>query len=136
MDIEIYTDGGSLNNPGPAACACLIYQNRRLIYKGSFFLGEASNNVAEYMGLIKALEKVLDLKKKHTISSITCYADSQLMIKQLKGEYKIKHGDMKNLSEKIRRFIEEIGISPSFIHIYREQNEKADFLVKEELKNK
>lgn len=133
MDLIIYTDGGSLNNPGPAACSFLIYRGKKLLYKEAFFLGVASNNVAEYSGLIKALEKVRDIKMTSPVSSLVCFADSKLLIMQMRGLYKIKHPDMKRLSSQIKLLEMEIGVVPSYKHIPREKNQLADALVKEVL---
>jgi len=133
MNLTIYTDGGSLNNPGPAACSFLIYHGNKLLYKASFFLGNASNNVAEYSGLIKALEKIKEIKKTLPVSSLTCFADSKLLVMQLRGLYKIKHPDMKRLSAQIKLLEMEMGIVPSYKHIPREENQLADALVKEAL---
>lgn len=130
MNLTIYTDGGSLNNPGRAASAYLIFHNNKLVCKDAKYLGIASNNVAEYTALILALEKIKELKKTETISSLTCFADSKLMVNQLLGIYKIKHPDMKRLANQIKLLEMEIGIVPTYKHVVREKNEEADALVK------
>ncbi len=131
MDLTIFSDGGSLSNPGKAACSFLIYEGKRLIIKNSFYLGIASNNVAEYNGLISALEEVKKIQKDKNIKSITCIADSNLMVSQLNGIYKVKHPDMKKLFLKIKQLEQEIGIVPTYKHVQREKNQEADDLVKE-----
>lgn len=130
MDLTIFTDGGSLNNPGKAASAYLIYHGKTLVCKDAKYLGIASNNVAEYTALILALEKVKELSVKHKITSITCYADSKLMVSQLTGAYKIKHPDMKRLAAQIKLLEMEIGTVPVYRHVMRENNTEADGLVK------
>lgn len=133
MDLTIYTDGGSLNNPGKAASAYLIYNGTSLIHKDAKYLGIASNNVAEYTALILALKRVKELQKKHKINSITCIADSNLMVSQLNGAYKIKHPDMRRLASEVKLLEMELGIIPAYKHVMREDNTEADALVKEVL---
>jgi ribonuclease HI len=130
MDLTIFTDGGSLNNPGKAASAYLIYQGKTLLHKDAKYLGIASNNVAEYTALILALQKVKELTLQNKIASVTCYADSKLMVSQLTGAYKIKHPDMKRLAAQIKLLEMEIGIVPAYRHVMRENNTEADALVK------
>lgn len=135
MDLTIYTDGGSLNNPGKAASAYLIYSGKTLIHKDAKYLGIASNNVAEYTALILALEKVKEIQKSNKINSITCIADSNLMVCQLTGIYKIKHPDMRRLAQQVKLLEMEIGIVPAYKHTMREGNMEADALVKSILNN-
>lgn len=130
MDLTIFTDGGSLNNPGKAASAYLIYNGKTLIHKDAKYLGIASNNVAEYTALILALQKVKELQKTQKINSVTCIADSNLMVNQLNGVYKIKHPDMRRLASEIKLLEMEIGILPTYKHTLREGNTEADALVK------
>lgn len=131
MDITIYTDGGSRGNPGHAAIGYLVFENDTLLYKHATYIGIASNNVAEYTALIRALISV----KSHNsvLSSITCYADSELMVKQLKGEYKVKHPDIRPLYNHIKQLEMELGLVPRYVHVVREKNKQADALVNQAL---
>lgn len=129
MDLTIYTDGGSINNPGPAACSYLIYSRNKLLSKDAIKLGIQSNNVAEYSGLIHALLAVKEMNKKLPIRSIVCISDSLLMVKQLTGEYKIKHPAMKKLAAQVHLLELELGIVPAYKHVLREENAEADALV-------
>lgn len=136
MILTIYTDGGSLNNPGQAAYAYVIYKDKALLYSFSEPIGIASNNTAEYMGLIKAFEKVKELKntsKLDNLEKIHVNADSQLMINQLNGVYKVKNTSIKEYVFNIRFLENEIAVPISYTHIYREKNELADSLVKKAL---
>lgn len=137
MKLTIYTDGGSLNNPGRAACGFLIYDtDNHLIHKEGLFIGIASNNVAEYTGLVTALEKVKFLVKEGIIKdlqSITCIADSQLMVNQMNGIFKIKHADMRDLYMKVKLLEAELHVPISYNHVLREKNADADALVKQAL---
>jgi ribonuclease HI len=136
MKLTIYTDGGSLNNPGRAASAFLIYGDNNLIHKEGTYIGIASNNVAEYTGLVNALQKTVELVKDGTIKnleSISCIADSQLMVNQMNGIYKIKHADMRDLYMKVKMLEAELNVPIKYTHVLREMNADADALVKKAL---
>lgn len=130
MNLTVYTDGGALNNPGPAASAFLIYQGKKLLFKDALSVGVASNNVAEYTALIMAFKKIEEMKKTFSISSITCLADSKLLVMQMRGLYKIKHPDMKRLHTEVKILELRLAVVPTYRHIPREKNEEADALVK------
>jgi ribonuclease HI len=136
MILTIFTDGGSLNNPGPAASAFLIYKDKEGVYKEGTPIGIASNNVAEYTALINALTKVRDMIAKEELEvpeRIQCFADSNLMVSQLNGIYKIKHPDMRKLLFDVRVLEGELRVPVSYTYVPREKNAKADALVKEAL---
>lgn len=134
MEIIIYTDGGSLNNPGRAASAFLINSEGKLIYKEGKYIGIASNNVAEYTALVNALTKLNELKKTGLhFTKVTIFADSQLMINQVNGLYKIKHPDMKYLYMKVKMIESELNVPMVYTHVLREKNAEADALVKQAL---
>jgi ribonuclease HI len=94
-DIVIYTDGGSRGNPGPAAIAVLIYDGRgKLLASHSEYIGETTNNVAEYRAVLKALK----LAKRHGAGkSVSCVMDSELVARQLSGKYKTKKSHLLEL---------------------------------------
>jgi len=133
MDLTIYTDGGSLNNPGPAASAYLIYRGSFLISSSALAIGEASNNVAEYTALIMALAEASKLASTMSLRHIHCYADSSLMINQLRGVYKIKHPDMRVLAAKVKSIASSIPATVTYTYVPREKNAAADALVKKAL---
>ncbi len=133
MDLRIFTDGGSLNNPGEAACAFVIYLNDKLLFKHGERIGIATNNTAEYTALIKALEKAKEVVEKHKIDKISVIADSELMIRQLTGVYKVKHPDIKKYFAQIKSLEQELNLPISYTHTLREGNELADSLVKKAL---
>lgn len=130
----IYTDGGARGNPGPAATGVVILDaDRKKIKTASSYLGEATNNVAEYAALVQALELISGLAKLPLENiEIQAYLDSELIVKQLKGEYKVKNKGLKPLFEKVKKLSLPLG-KIFFIHIPREQNTKADALVNREL---
>src|SRR5258708_2132560 len=121
---EIYCDGASRGNPGPASAgAVLLDIEGRVLAEISQSLGRATNNEAEYAALILALRKALELG----VSEVVVKADSQLVIRQVTGEYKVKHPEMK------KRHAEAMGLLREFsgwsaTHVPREQNERADKL--------
>jgi len=133
--IIIYTDGGSRGNPGPSAIGVIFCNEKnQIIKKYSEYLGEMTNNEVEYQAVIFALEKFKALfgKKLAKSTEIELKADSELLIKQLNGEYKI-------LDEKIQpRFLKVWNLKLDFKKvkfklISREKNQEADGLVNEAL---
>ncbi len=135
MKLKIHTDGGSLQNPGQAASAYLIYDKDtdKLVYSHGVAIGIASNNVAEYTALINALEHVLEMQKTQSVESVQIVADSELMIRQVNGIYKVKNIDMKPLFNKVKMLELSLGIPISYTHVLREHNAEADALVKKAL---
>ncbi|CAN5151717.1 ribonuclease HI family protein [soil metagenome] len=132
MHLTIHTDGGSLNNPGPAAIGFLIHDGDKCLYKHSEAIGVASNNVAEYTALIRALTYVKTHFKANT-EDIKIIADSELMIRQVNGIYKVKNVDIKPLHIQVKLLEMELGIAILYTHVLREKNTDADALVKKAL---
>lgn len=127
--MEIFTDGGSRGNPGKAACAFVVMEGGSIIHKGDQFLEIQTNNYAEYKGVLLALswlEKNLD---KVGDGEINFYLDSELVVRQMNGIYKVKDADLKILFREIQNKIKELKIKVVFKHILREKNKIADFLV-------
>lgn len=137
MKLILYTDGGSLNNPGEAASAYLIYdaQTKKLLDSRGIAIGIASNNIAEYRGLIEGLSAVKKIQQSGTtsIDQVSCFADSELMVKQLNGIYKVKQPHIRELLLQIRVLEGEIQAPISYTHVLREKNREADALVKKAL---
>jgi ribonuclease HI len=129
--IIMYTDGGARNNPGPAAIGIWI---ETLGKKYSEYIGEATNNVAEYRALIEGLKKIKQVigKNKTKEFEIECLLDSELVVKQLNHEYKLKEEYIqKNFIEIWNLMLEFKNVI--FKHIPREKNKIADGLVNEAL---
>jgi ribonuclease HI len=133
MKLTIYTDGGSLNNPGEAAIAYATYLGDELIAKYAKRIGIASNNVAEYTALIEALQYAKSVIPKHNIKSIHIYSDSQLMVNQMNGLYKVKDANLGTLQMKVRVLENELDIPIAYTHVLRDKNTLADSLVKKVL---
>ena len=135
--VKIYTDGGSLNNPGPAAIAHIVYLNNKSFNSFSSKIGINTNNFAEYSALQHALEWVKNniVKKHMQISKTICFSDSNLMVNQLNGLFKVKNSTIRAFVIKIRVLEQEIKIPIIYKYIPREENRLADSLVKKELQN-
>jgi len=131
----IFTDGGARGNPGPAACGVVIKNEKEeIILETSRYIGNATNNQAEYEALILALQKAVEIfdKAENSVKNIECNLDSELVVKQLNREYKIKNEGLKPLFIKVSNLIPAFD-SVKFIHIPREKNKMADKLVNKEL---
>ncbi|MFB3923650.1 MAG: ribonuclease HI family protein [Terriglobia bacterium] len=127
--IVIHIDGGSRGNPGPAAFAVVVDDaaGARLDCF-SKLLGETTNNVAEYEALLAAL----DYATRHKLSQVRVISDSELLVRQMQGRYKVKSGDLKPLFERAQGLARKIE-GFSIAHVRREQNREADRLVNEAL---
>lgn len=124
----VFTDGGARGNPGPAACAAVVNDQ-----DFSEFIGETTNNVAEYRGLLLGLKSALKLAgKKSEEAEVDIKMDSELVVKQLCGEYKIKNQDLKLLAAEVLPLVNKFK-KVSFSHVRREENSHADKLVNEVL---
>lgn len=119
----IYADGGSRGNPGPAGAGAVITLDGETQAEISKFLGHATNNVAEYTSLVLALEKALDLQFKQ----VHVYMDSELIVKQMTGHYKVKNEKLIPLFAKARGLASKFS-SFDISHIRREHNKIADRL--------
>ncbi|MEK7497288.1 MAG: ribonuclease HI family protein [Patescibacteria group bacterium] len=126
-NFEIYCDGGARGNPGPAASAFVVYEDGKIIHKEGKFLGVATNNVAEYSAVIMAL---IWLKE---IASVTFFLDSELVVKQLTGVFKIKNENLKDLAIKAKTLKKNFSGKIIYKNLRREKNTAADSLVNETL---
>jgi ribonuclease HI len=119
----IHTDGGSRGNPGPAAFAYIIECPGQPAIEAKGYLGESTNNIAEYTGLIRALEHAQKLGARRLL----IHSDSELMVKQMNGDYKVKHAGLLPLykeADRLRRSFDQVVLS----HVRREHNKRADRL--------
>jgi len=122
--ITLEFDGGSRGNPGPAGIGIVVRAGDRtpLVTLGRF-IGRATNNVAEYRALITAMEKARELGARN----IVIRGDSELIIKQMRGEYRVKHPDMKELYDEAQSLVSDFD-SVKIEHNLRHKNELADKL--------
>jgi ribonuclease HI len=124
IEIVAHIDGGSRGNPGPAAYGVAIETTQGApVAAFAKFLGETTNNFAEYQGLLAALEYALS----HGYPRLCVLTDSELMARQISGRYKIRSPDLKPLHDKAQGLIARLE-SFSIRHVYREQNREADRL--------
>ena len=129
--IYVYTDGGSRGNPGPGAVGVLVCDTKgRVLCKKGEYIGETTNNRAEYTALIKALE----VSKKYCKIEVNCFSDSQLMVRQLNGEYKVKNYYIKKLFTEVKK-LEKNFKKVDYQHVPREnkQIKIVDRLLNKEL---
>ena len=128
-NLIVYTDGGSRGNPGPAAIGFYITDDKgNELAKYGKKIGLATNNSAEYLAVISALEW-LKLNRELQTKSVRFFLDSKLIVNQLNGIFKIKEARLRNLIVKIRQLEREIGINIFYSYIPREKNKIADNLV-------
>ena len=129
MKARLSTDGGSRGNPGPAAYGYVLEaEDGTVLDARGETIGVATNNVAEYRALIAGLEKALDL----AVSEVEVVSDSELLVKQMRGEYRVKNEALRELSLEAARLARQIG-EVSYTAVRREHNELADKLVNEAL---
>ena len=127
----IYTnsDGGARGNPGPGAIGVIVREDEKILTQYSAFIGKfVTNNIAEYEALIKALE----LARKFTDDEITCVLDSELVVKQLLGEYRVKNPHLLPLFLKVQKLQENFK-KIKYVHVSREN--KFQIIVDELLNN-
>ncbi|MDB5265039.1 MAG: bifunctional RNase H/acid phosphatase [Parcubacteria group bacterium] len=129
MHFTIYADGGARGNPGPAGAGAVVRDEQgKTISEVSEFLGHATNNVAEYTAIVRALEQLTDiLKDKAGEASVTINMDSMLVVKQMTGEWKLKHPGLKPLAARVKEMC-ALFHTVTFNHVYREKNKDADAL--------
>jgi ribonuclease HI len=129
------SDGGARGNPGPGACAVIVRKDADILIKNSKFLGQiVTNNIAEYEGLILALETAAKLKD---CKEITCILDSELIVKQLLGEYKVKNPRLMELFLKVQKLQDNFEkIRYKCVSRWDKFQQIVDEILNEELDNK
>ena len=129
MKARLLTDGGSRGNPGPAASAYVLEaEDGTVLDACGEPIGVATNNVAEYRALVAGLAKAAELE----VDELEVVSDSELLVKQMRGEYKIKNAALIDLSFEAKRYERQIG-AVSYTAVRREHNELADRLVNDAL---
>jgi ribonuclease HI len=120
----VMVDGAARGNPGPAGCGAVIYDENGVVVKQlSRYLGHATNNVAEYEGLLMGLEALLQLGRKR----IVVQSDSELLVQQLNGQYRVKDEKLKVLFQRAMTLLRQFD-SYRILHVGRELNKVADRL--------
>jgi len=119
--LKIYTDGGARGNPGPSAAGVVIMDtNNKVLDSYGIYLGEGTNNRAEYLAVRIALEKI----EKYIPNKIDFYIDSELVVRQLNGLYRVKNQDLKLIYLDIKKIAAKYNIN--FSHVVRAKNNLAD----------
>lgn len=131
MQITVFCDGGARGNPGPASIGVVIKDEKgSILSQFGKTIGVATNNIAEYTAVVEALTWIQKhIKPKKT----TFYLDSQLVVSQLNGLFKIKNANLRDLFLKIKEREGELGGNIFYQHVPREQNTEADYLVNKAL---
>ncbi|MBP7700896.1 ribonuclease HI family protein [Candidatus Woesebacteria bacterium] len=144
MNLIVFTDGGSRGNPGNAAIGVIAYMtdkqfsfenkaNLEIAYEYSGFIGQATNNEAEYQAIINAIKWISTEQLKY--EKIVFYLDSKLVVEQINKNWKIKDERMKKYAHEFWKIAEENKIILEIIHVRREFNSEADALVNQALDN-
>ena len=125
MKYVLFTDGGSRGNPGHAASAAILKDSAgKIVSQTGAYVGVATNNVAEYRALVIGLTMAIEMKVK----DITCCLDSELVVRQMQGSYKVKNERMKQLWGEVNKLTKTFD-TIEFKHITRDKNSEADALV-------
>lgn len=136
--LVMFSDGGSRGNPGHAAGAVVMFWKQKEIFRLGSYLGLTTNNVAEYSALLEGLQQCLlwscgDLPfpagSWGGVKNIECRLDSQLVVEQLNGRYKIRDLNMQRLSSEVMEACRKIGLPFQFVYVPRKENSIADALV-------
>lgn len=131
MKYKIFTDGASSGNPGPSGYGYIILdENDNVVRSSSKFIGHSTNNIAEYLGLYNALKEVSNLDPDF----IEIFLDSELIVKQIKGEYKVRNEKLKEIYKKIVEILKNYNYT--ITHISRQLNKGADKLAKDAIVNR
>ena len=129
MRARLFTDGGARGNPGPAAAAFVLEaEGGTVLDARGEAIGVATNNVAEYRALVAGLAKAVELG----VDDLEVVSDSELLVKQMRGEYKVKNAALIDLSFEATRLARQVG-SVRYTAVRREHNELADSLVNDAL---
>ncbi len=123
LQTTAHIDGAARGNPGAAAIAVVLQRPNMPVVEIAEAIGTATNNVAEYSALIAALEKAVELGVKN----LMIYSDSELLVKQMNGEYRVKNADLQELYKEAQRLKKSL-MTLQLQHVRREQNKRADEL--------
>ena len=136
MQIEIYTDGAARGNPGPAGAGVVI-KCGSTSHEFHKYLGAATNNQAEYQALIFALQEARKIIKNSQldVGKVICYSDSELLVKQLRREYKVKNPELGQLFARVWNLAAKLP-AIEYRHIPRERNKLADKLANQAIDHK
>ncbi|MGA2623939.1 MAG: ribonuclease HI family protein [Bacteroidota bacterium] len=125
MTVYAYTDGASRGNPGESGIGILLKDDAgNVLYSGSDYIGKATNNKAEYRALIACLNKA----KETGCKKLVVHSDSELMVRQIQGTYKVRNKDLRQFVDEVRRLLKDASFEFSIVQVSREENRDADLL--------
>lgn len=128
MQLTIHTDGGSRGNPGIAGGGVVALLGGRAVYTASVPLGVKTNNEAEYLAILHALNWLAEFVKENSVESARCVLDSKLVVEQLSHRWKIKEPRLRPLADQCWKIIVALPCRVIFAHVLRDQNARADEL--------
>ncbi len=132
--LNVYTDGAAKGNPGEAGAGIIVLDKLgRVLLKKHFYLGEKTNNQAEYLAVLLALFLIFKMQLSQQ-TKVKFFSDSELLVRQMNNHYKVKDPILKKLKEIINNFLNQFEYS--FTHILRHLNKEADKLANEAIKKK
>ena len=123
MAVQIFTDGAARGNPGPAGIGVVVRNDEKVLVEVSDYIGETTNNQAEYMAFIRGLEEAIDLGQKNA----EAFCDSELLVKQINGEYRVKNHGLLPLYNEVKSLLKKFD-KIMIYHTPREENKHADKL--------
>ncbi len=129
---KLYIDGASRNNPGPAGAGIVIIKDGSIIQQEGFYLGKKTNNQAEYLALLLGI--FLTKQFMHNEEQLMIVSDSELLVRQLKGAYKVKNPELKRLFTIAKELL--TGVSCQVQHVLREKNKEADKMANKGIETK
>jgi ribonuclease HI len=132
-NLTVNTDGGARGNPGPAAIGVVIQDDGKIIHEHKAYLGEQTNNVAEYEALLYALGWVSRFCVDKNVDSVEFLLDSKLVVEQVQGHWKVKEAHLQTLVSKAKELLVSLPCSYAFRYVPRAQNAHADKLVNQAL---
>lgn len=139
MEFTLYADGGSRGNPGPAGAGAVVFDTAgKRVVEVSDYLGVATNNIAEYEGVLRGLTKLLKEYPEGYFKQMPLLIrmDSELVIKQMKGEYRVKHPNLVPRYLEVKNVIARNYGNVRFEHVLRDKNKDADALANQAMDKK
>jgi ribonuclease HI len=121
---KLYTDGGARGNPGPGGIGYVLKVKGGEIIKRGKYVGRVTNNQAEYMALLEGLKRA----QREGVKNLDCFLDSELVVKQMNGQYRVKNPALIDIADEVREKMKKFE-KVTFSHIFRERNKEADKLV-------
>ena len=125
MIVYAHTDGASRGNPGESGIGILLRDEHGVeLFAGCGYIGTATNNVAEYEALLACLQKAVSLQ----CEKLVVHSDSELMVRQVQGKYKVKNKSLQRYFQKVQKMLSSAPFDFSIVHVMREENRDADLL--------